>query len=374
MMELKERISFLKSTAIFEATPDPVLDQLARLLDEQQVDPGTVIIQKGETGDAMFLIVNGCVKVHDGDHLFTTLRCGDSFGIYHLIDQAERAASVTAVESTLLLCIAGNVFNQFISDPGFTTGILRTLVYRLREMNRNEEKLAELNATKDKFFSIIAHDLRAPLTTIISFSGMLKDTRGKLSEEKVNELINNQYDASWSSLKLLDNLIKWAQVQTGRLIPKPTVLNLGELVEDVVDFCLPSAEEKNIALVADFSYSPELLADQDMIRTAFVNLVNNAVKFTKSGGSVILTCTMDHDRVILSVQDTGVGMTNDQVESLFRIDKACSTEGTAHEQGTGLGLILCKEFVEMNGGMISVISQPGSGTTFTVSFPVTKSG
>ena len=372
-MELEERITFLKGTAIFEDTTVAVLQKLAPLLNEIHVNPGSDIILKGDDGDCMFLIVEGCVKVHDGDHLFSTMKRYDGFGSYYLIDHIQRAATVTAEEQTLLLCISQEVFDELSkTDSSFSRGMLRTLVKRLREMNRIEEQLAELNATKDKFFSIIAHDLRGPLSAIISLSELLRDNRDDLSEKQVAEIINNQYDVSWQSLKLLDNLIKWAQLQTGRLVPYPKNFDLHELINDLIDFSAPVAEEKNISLHIKNCQELEVYADEDMIRTVMINLINNAIKFTSPGGSVTVSCKTTSENVLISVEDTGVGIDEARLKTLFLIDQSISTDGTANEKGTGLGLILCKEFVEKNNGTITASSTPGVGSRFTFKLPLSK--
>lgn len=368
-----ERIDFLKQSAYFEETPLEKLEEIVPLLTECTLEPGETIIQKGLSGDSMYIITKGEVRIHDGDYTFAVLHQGEGFGSYYLIDHLERSASVTSIEKTELLVLSDKLFDRFIrTDPEFSTGILRVLVKRLRKMNEIEGKLTSLNATKDKFFSIIAHDLRGPLSTIISFSGLLKDSRDTLTDQQVSEIIRSQYDVSWQSLKLLDNLLKWAQLQTGRLTPNPASFNLAELIDDLVDFYTPSAEAKNISLKADKTCNFWIYADTDMIRTVLINLTNNAIKFTDKGGTVTIHCEKTKYTAMISVSDTGVGIPEERMDTLFQLGKSISTAGTDHEKGTGLGLILCKEFVEKNDGTISVTSSTDIGSTFMITLPLRK--
>jgi len=372
-MTNEERTEFLKQTVYFKEVSLRRLEEIIPLLTESTLEPGETIIHKGLKGDSMYIICKGEVRIHDGDYTFSRLQEGEGFGSYYLIDHLERSASVTATRKTELLVMSEKLFDQFIrTDPEFSTGILRVLVKQLRKMNEIEGELTSLNATKDKFFSIIAHDLRSPLSTIISFAGLLKDSRGTLSEEQISEIIKSQYDVSWQSLKLLDNLLKWAQVQTGRLTPNPEFFDLLELVSEVIDFSTPSAEAKRISLKADIPNALEVFADMDMVRTVLINLTNNAIKFTGRGGSVTVHGEKTKYTAMIAISDTGTGIPEDRLETLFQLGKSVSTAGTEQERGTGLGLILCKEFVEKNGGSITATSTPGIGSTFMITLPLNK--
>jgi len=373
-MTTDERIGFLQKTAYFEETPLEKLREVAPLMTECHLDPGETIIRKGSPGDSMYLIVSGSVRIHDGDHIFTRLYPKEGFGSYYLIDHLERSASVSAEEPTHLLRLSDGLFDKALkTDPSFTTGILRSLVKRLRQMNEIEEQLSALNATKDKFFSIIAHDLRAPLSTIIQFSGLLIDSRDQFTEDQVTDIIKSQYDASWSSLKLLDNLIKWAQLQTGRLQPVPVSFDLVQLVEELVEFSAPMAKAKGIAITFSHDTECSAFADQDMIRTLLVNLVNNAIKFSRKGGRIVISLESDVDLARIRITDQGVGMSPERLKQLFKPGRAISTDGTANEKGTGLGLILCRELAEKNNGTIEVSSKQDVGSVFTVTLPVHQS-
>jgi len=393
-MEITRRVAFLKTVSIFSESPDSLLSQIAENLIEMEVSEGEHIVLKGEMGDAMYIIVDGRVKVHDEDYIFSVLNKGDVFGKYYLLDRKERSATVTALSHTFLYRFSQELFYAVTkNETTVITGVLRALVSRLRDMNLAEEQLAsqnyeivrqkeelekqkkeliELNATKDKFFSIIAHDLRSPISTLISLSEMLRTDIDQLTGIETHEILSSLHNLSRNYLKLLDNLLQWARMQTGRMQANPEKFDLLWVIDEVFRFYKTTAFEKHVNLINHVGGEIIVCADKNMIKTVLRNLVSNALKYTAMDGNVELGIRMLPGFIEVFVKDNGLGMTDEMVEKLFRLDTTFSTVGTANEKGTGLGLILCKEFIEKNHGTIMVESKYGYGSTFRFTLPMSE--
>jgi PAS domain S-box-containing protein len=236
---------------------------------------------------------------------------------------------------------------------------------------KNEEDLCELNATKDKLFSIIAHDLINPFGNIINLSEIILSTYDKCSPEKIKQGIEMINSSGQKAYDLLSNLLEWARIQRSKVNVSPEKFNLCELTNEVMHLLEGNAKTKQIQLVNNVPADFYVTADMHMISTVIRNLVSNAIKFTPRQGSVKINAKKTGREKLLEVADTGVGIDKSKIETLFTIDKSKSTRGTDGEAGTGLGLILCKEFVEKNKGRIEIESSPGEGTVFKVFLPAT---
>lgn len=393
-MEIIRRVSFLKEVSIFSETPDDLLTQIAENLIEMEVSEGDHIVLKGELGDSMYIIIDGRVKVHDEEYIFSVLKKGDVFGKYYLIDKKRRSATVTALSHSFLFRFHQDVFyNVTKNENTVIKGVLKALVGRLRDMNIAEEQLAsqnheivrqkeelekqkkellELNATKDKFFSIIAHDLRSPISTLISLSEVLHTDLDLLTQEQIHEILSSLHDLSKNYLKLLDNLLQWSRIQTGRMVPSPENIDMVSLIGEVTGIYKASAFEKQVDLINTATGTFTAYADKNMVRTILRNLLSNAIKYTPAHGNVEVGIKEGDRWVETYVKDSGIGMSPLMVEKLFHLDQTFSTAGTANEKGTGLGLILCKEFVEKNGGKIVIESERGNGSLFRFTLPPGK--
>jgi PAS domain S-box-containing protein len=234
-----------------------------------------------------------------------------------------------------------------------------------------EQQLKEANITKDKFFSIIAHDLRSPFTSILGFTRLLNDEYDDFSDEERKSMVKQIQNSTESTFQLLDNLLAWAKTQLGRTIYNPETFTLESLVTESVKQTTPQAQIKNITISSDKIEDVTLYADQNMIRTVLRNLLSNAVKFSFPKGNIELETNLRNHQLTISITDHGTGINPDVLNKLFSLtEQATTTKGTANEKGTGLGLILCKEFVERNGGTISVKSKVGKGSTFSFTLPV----
>jgi signal transduction histidine kinase len=240
----------------------------------------------------------------------------------------------------------------------------KTLEVANATVREKNEALLELNATKDKFFSIISHDLKGPLNSLTSFSGLLINHGESLSKEEIKMLAQDLDKSLKNLFALLENLLEWSRSQTGNIQFKPEVFDMMEVLESNKALLDAQANNKQITIVNRCNTEVPVLADKNSITTVVRNLLSNAIKFTPSGGTITMDALTNGEGAKISISDTGVGMPKEVVQKLFRIDTKHSTKGTANEKGTGLGLILCKEFVEKNGGHIAVDSEVGRGSIF----------
>jgi signal transduction histidine kinase len=236
-------------------------------------------------------------------------------------------------------------------------------------LKESEAQLRELNATKDKFFSIIAHDLKTPFNAIIGFSELLVvqvKNKDYDEAEKYAEIIQH---SSQRAMELLRNLLEWSRSQTGRMEYHPEQVNLVQIINDTLTLLRDYSQQKTISISRKLPDHIQAFADKDMISTILRNLISNAIKFTSPCGDIVLAAEQKQDELIISVKDTGIGIKKEDLEKLFRIDVSHSTTGTLNEKGTGLGLILCKDFVEKHKGRIWAESEPGVGSTFYFTIP-----
>jgi two-component system, sensor histidine kinase and response regulator len=258
---------------------------------------------------------------------------------------------------------------DYISKPFVSRELLARIKTHLSLQLTQRKLLNEITA-KNKFFSIIAHDLRGSFTVILGFVEAMQQYRDEFSEEEFNELIQEMGYNAKSTYELFENLLYWARMQTSGIQINPEMLNADELVQLTLRPMLPIAQKKNILLNADISQKHLVFADSNMLQTVIRNLVSNAIKFTPEGGTISLSSEEKCTRIYFYITDTGLGIDEKKIEKLFRIDSKVSTPGTNNEKGSGLGLILCKEFVELNNGKIGIKSKPGEGTTVWFSLPV----
>lgn len=237
------------------------------------------------------------------------------------------------------------------------------------ELEEVAKRMKIMNSQKDMFFSIIAHDLKNPFNSIIGYSELLlMDIRNKEYEtaEEHSEII---LSSSIRAMDLLGNLMDWARSQTGRIIYNPTQISLSDVVNEVVDLFDQIARQKEITIIKEIPAEIEISADKDMIATVVRNLVSNAVKFTRPGGEITIFTKETPDSFTLCVKDFGVGIAQKALEKLFKFDANYTTLGTKNEKGSGLGLVLCKEFIDKHNGRIWAETEKDFGSTFYVEFP-----
>lgn len=236
----------------------------------------------------------------------------------------------------------------------------------ITELKKTENKLRELNSIKDKLFGIIAHDLKSPYNAQMGFLELLMEENLSYTLEQRKHFVKMLYESARQSFALLDNLLVWSRTQTGRIPFNPLEFGIDELIENAVRFFKLAASVKQIELRIFKNGNPSMVkADYEMANTALRNLISNAIKFTPTGGEVAITAYFTaNEHIKIAVKDTGTGMSKELLDSLFTSDEISSTPGTENEKGTGLGLIICKEFVERNGGNIWAESIEGKGSTF----------
>ena len=235
------------------------------------------------------------------------------------------------------------------------------------EIKAQKKELEELNNTKDKFFSIVAHDLRSPVSALAGFSQMLADNGSMLPPDKISAYSKELNKSARNTLSLIENLLTWASTQMNKVDLNPVCVDTKELIEETLTQLQPVADSKEIKVETDLAEGLLSLVDRDHLTLVVRNLVSNALKFTDNGGSVTITSKPSGaEHAEIAIADTGVGMDIEKLAGLFVIGDNHSTKGTAGEKGTGLGLILSKEFIEQNGGKIEVASLKGIGSTFTI--------
>ncbi|MCB0745389.1 MAG: PAS domain-containing sensor histidine kinase, partial [Ignavibacteriae bacterium] len=262
-----------------------------------------------------------------------------------------------------------------INKSGEVTGIVG-ITRSASDLKNAENKILKyakelqyLNATKDKFFSILAHDLKNPFFSLLGFAELLSNNFDELTDEEKKEYISYIIKISKNSYQLLESLLKWAATQTGRIEYCPQKLDLKILLDNSTEFFTPIAQKKKINIENNIKSAAMVYADPDMMRTIIRNLLTNAIKFTKNDGVIKLDAIEESRNYKIIVSDCGMGMDTQTIKNLFRIDTAHKSIGTSNEIGTGLGLIICKEFVEKNGGHINVTSKLGKGSKFSFTVP-----
>ncbi|MCB2221160.1 MAG: HAMP domain-containing histidine kinase [Bacteroidetes bacterium] len=234
----------------------------------------------------------------------------------------------------------------------------------------NEEELRLLNATKDKFFSIIAHDLKNPFNSLLGFSDLLMNDFESYDKAEIKRFIQIIHESSKHGFNLLENLLQWSRAQTGRIAFIPENLNIKDMIMGCIDLLQPIADKKQIKIYHDLPNDMAATGDIEMLSTVFRNLISNAIKFTPTQGRIKIKARKLSQRIEISVIDTGIGIPPEKIPDLFRIDKQVSSLGTSNEKGTGLGLILCKEFIDKHKGIIKVRSERKNGSEFKVFLPL----
>ncbi len=276
-----------------------------------------------------------------------------------LLKENAKIISQDFVEAFIYLASV-NIHKKYVEDE---------LNRKRKKIQESEKKLKDLIATKDKFFSIISHDLKNPFNTIIGFSGILKNKSKTIEREKIAEFSKLINEAAGSSYEMMLNLFQWAKSQRGKLEAKPEKLVINELIDKNIKLFSSETVKKEIQLI----YKPEnelvLNSDANMLDTIIRNLLSNALKFTDHGGKIEISTLKNNDFVQIQIEDNGVGIKEEDKAKIFNIESGKTTYGTDMERGSGLGLILCKEFIEMLGGKIWFESEEGKGTSFIFTVP-----
>ncbi|NWJ50205.1 MAG: hybrid sensor histidine kinase/response regulator [Bacteroidetes bacterium] len=262
---------------------------------------------------------------------------------------------------------AGGV--DYITKP-FRAEEVKARVATHLKLYKQSEELQELNATKDKFFSIIAHDLRGPLSGLIGLAELMTDETQQFEPDEKKDLMYDLRNSARNIYNLLENLLEWSQMQRQQISFTPRILSLYEIVPDVLKIVTELARKKAIEIIVDIPSDEKVFADTNMLQTIIRNLLTNAIKFTPQNGQITISTSHIEDKsVLFMVKDSGIGMNIEMIENLFKLDAKNSRVGLDGEMGTGLGLLLSKEFVEKNGGKLWVESKEGNGSAFYFTIP-----
>lgn len=246
------------------------------------------------------------------------------------------------------------------------------VIHDITDRKKTENSLKELIATKDKLFSIVAHDLRSPFNSIIGFSELLIENSNDILLEDSEQYIKIINSSAKNTLILLDNLLNWAKSQTGQLSFNPEKILFSEVAQEIITLSKSIAKSKNIALECSCTDNIEIYVDVNMLNTVLRNLISNAIKFTNVGGHIKVSAALKQDHVEITISDNGIGIPKEKCNELFSIASNTTTPGTADENGSGLGLVLCKEFIQKNNGDIWVESEENKGSNFIFTLPIYK--
>ncbi|MCF6268553.1 MAG: PAS domain-containing sensor histidine kinase [Melioribacteraceae bacterium] len=299
---------------------------------------------------------------------------------YEIKIKSKTGKEIVALETSFLIKDDGKItgYRGIIRDITATKKHEELLVKynnKLAEVNsqlkESEEKFKKLNEEKDKFFSIIAHDLKSPFNALLNLSEFLVEDLSELSIEEIKTFSMEINKSAHSVYNLLLNLLQWAQIKTGRLKVTSEKIALSSLLNNTIVLLNSVAKKKSIQLINEIDSSHFFKGDRTMISSVLQNLISNSIKFSKRNGKIVIQSYIDNDKIVVNVMDNGVGISSENIEKLFKLNEHLSTCGTANESGTGLGLILSKELVEQNGGKIWAESEERIGSTF--SFTLNKS-
>lgn len=286
-----------------------------------------------------------------------------SAGLSKLIDGTNEISkgnleTLVSLNTNDELELLGNSFNNMAKE-------LKMKITAIDILNKN---LVESNTTKDTFFSIIAHDLKNPFNVILGYSELLSDNYQELDDAKRQEFISEIFKSSKITYELLDDLLTWARAQSGRIQINKENINIHTLIEKSIETYQVIARQKNIEIINNIPVSLFIMADIFTFTVMINNTINNAIKFTSNGGNITITAKANSETVELSIKDSGVGMSQEAIENLIQHKKSTSTQGTNNEAGTGLGLLLIKDFISKNDGQLSIDSEIGRGSEFRFLF------
>lgn len=380
--QINQRVNLLRNARIFKMGSDKELKGLSKSLDERVVPKNETIILKGTKGENLFIVVDGKVKIHDDEHVYNISGKGHVFGEYSLFHTEIRTATVTALEETHLLVLSQKKFKRLLAaNDDIQHAVNESLVETIAVQNKLEKELTIKNKLiahqkdelqkviniKNRFFSLIAHDLRSPLSSLSSYLNMLIDSN-VLSKKEISEYAVDLKKSVSNVNGLLDNLLNWAVSETGDWNMQSSVFDIKDAIDRNVELYHTVAKQKNISLINEAN-SLTVIADENSVDVVLRNLISNGLKYTHKGGKVEVSIDNNDEYVIVSVKDNGVGISDEIKERLFNLDGKHKPRGTDNEKGAGLGLILCKEFAEKNNGFLKFESEVGKGTTFLFYLP-----
>lgn len=401
-------LSLLQQLSLFEGVAPEVLQAIAAMLQKRAVAAGECFAKEGELGDSMFIIATGKVKVHREDVTFAELGPGNLVGEFALIDTEPRSASLTALEPTELYVLSRADFSTVVaSHTDALLGIARYIVRRMRTANDKilaeakqreeilQQKVAErtkdlsekieesisansrlmrVNQHKDDIIKIVSHDIRSPVSGINNLAALLVDP--DIAGDKAQVMNYGKLIASSASsvTKFVNDILDMAKLESGTTELNKAPLKLADFLKGLASTFEPLTVTKGVRLVLDVQAQPTVQADRSKLSQAFNNLMSNSIKFTPKDGSVTLRLTeREHNGArfaAAAIQDTGIGIPAEAIPQLFEKFNKLQRTGTSGEKGTGLGMSIAKQIIDLHQGDILVESVVNQGTTFTILLPI----
>ena len=401
-LSTKEKHELLKKVTIFSDTDSTLLHELADAVTETVARTGSNIIRKGDPGDAMYVIVSGAVRIHDGNHLIARKTAGEVFGEYTLIDDETRSASVSAEEETRLLRLGRDEFYQIAAgNKEILRGVLLALIRRIREMNDLEEKLTKsylkirkqrdqiekqnqnidwqkeqlsqqnfdltrLNEEKNHLISMVIHQIKNPLTSSLCMVEMMQADKGRLTDDQVDGL-----EVARKSLRrinsLLNEFLDVNAIDSKVFKLKMELLDLAEIIHELAFNYGYFIEQKNISIIKEIQ---EVKARMNRVYFTQIvdNLLSNAVKFTQTGGKIEIRLKEDKEKIVFTIQDDGPGMDMKKLDDIFNHYQRQGDMHTQHLPPEGLGLAIVHRYTKAMNGEVGCRCEPGKGTMFIVTF------
>lgn len=273
----------------------------------------------------------------------------------------ENQRKLNYVEITVLIIVVFFMIYYYLSR--------KKLREKNSELQKQKEKLNELNTTKDRFFSIIAHDLKSPFNSLLGFSEILNNKSIVLSDDEMEDIHRNLHSTSKSTFNLIINLLDWSRTQRMKIKPEADEIRIDPLITDIKNLYRSQLEDKNLKFIFDAPDHLSFVSDPNLLRTILTNLIGNSIKFTPEHGTISVSVKKLNNKIRFHVKDTGIGIPADKIEEIFNLDNKFQRSGTNNETGTGLGLIICKEFADLLKGSLHVESKVGKGSTIILEIP-----
>ncbi|MEN8192022.1 MAG: PAS domain-containing sensor histidine kinase [Bacteroidota bacterium] len=361
----EEELSKKKIFEINALSKEDVIKEYERSIDENR--DYFESRQKDHSGNVINVIVRS-----------TPIRLSGQNYFYLVIHELEDHESLSEPEEpenheTAIFKLPNSIERQELDDDlNIIEKNAGDLVVLSNKLAESEEMLKELNASKDRFFSIISHDLKNSFFSVMGLSKKLADPDNQETEDQKSHIAQLLYENSTKLYSLLENLLTWARVQRGETIYNPSDINLYELSSEIASIFELKAGEKNISLENKVEKDIKIFADQNMVNTILRNLISNALNFTNDGGNIKISSKIRENDIVVTVEDNGIGISEENQKKLFRIDQKYIGTNTNGEKGTGLGLILCKEFIDKHGKDIWIESELGKGSRFNFTLPLTQ--
>ena len=375
------KLTLLKRIQLFSDLHKPALKKIADLLEDMEYQKGHYVFKKGDEGDAVFIITEGSVSVKDEDLVLSTLKEGDVFGEYALIDNKSRSASIFAEETLRILRLDRTSFSRLLTEnKEIQNGLLHLFVNRLREHDVLEKQLAdqnkqiisqkesleELNDEKNHLMGIIAHDLRNPLSSTLSLAELMKSESENFDEDQMI-CINGIIKALNRMCTMVDRILDVKSLEAKKDQVNLEKIELSELIKNTYHSYKPKIKDKNLTVHLNLT-SIHAKVDRQYLFQVLENLLSNAIKFSPQGKSIFLNLWVHDEKAHISIKDEGPGISSDDQKKLFHKYQQLSAKPTGGESSTGLGLSIVKKYTELMNGNVWCESEPGKGAKFVVTF------